>query len=106
VLLNTKAREKCARVHHEFRKMAIMLGISPKNPNVLLKYLGGLHNHLRKKVMLFNPGTIDEACVKARYLICNRGAHNTLNLPTQILCGISFLNSISALSLMINIFSA
>jgi hypothetical protein len=24
----------------EFRKMAIMLGISPKNPNVLLKYLG------------------------------------------------------------------
>jgi hypothetical protein len=30
----------------EFRKMAIMLGISPKNPDVLLKYLGGLHSHL------------------------------------------------------------
>jgi hypothetical protein len=30
----------------EFRKMAIMLGISPKNPYVLLKYLGGLHSHL------------------------------------------------------------
>ena len=30
----------------EFRKMAIMLGISPKIPDVLLKYLGGLHSHL------------------------------------------------------------
>ena len=29
-----------------FRKMAIKLCISPKNPDVLLKYLGGLHNHL------------------------------------------------------------
>jgi hypothetical protein len=30
----------------EFRKMAIMLGISPKNPYVLLKYLGGLRSHI------------------------------------------------------------
>jgi hypothetical protein len=61
-------RGKCAGVNHEFRKMAIMLGISPKNPYVLLKYLGGLHNHLRKQVMLFKPKKIDEACVKAHYL--------------------------------------
>jgi hypothetical protein len=49
----------------EFKKMAIMLGISTKNPDVLLKYLGGLHNHLQKQVMLFNPMAIGEACVQA-----------------------------------------
>jgi hypothetical protein len=38
-----------------------MLGISPKNLDVLLKYLGGLHSHLRRQVMLFKPRTIDEA---------------------------------------------
>jgi hypothetical protein len=47
----------------EFRKMAIMLGISPKNLDVVLKYLGGLHNHLQKQVMLFKPRTMDEACI-------------------------------------------
>ena len=52
----------------EFRKMAIMLGISPKNPDVLLKYLGGLHHHLREQVMLFKPKMVDEACVQAQYL--------------------------------------
>jgi hypothetical protein len=45
-----------------------MLGISPKNLDVLLKYLGGLHSHLWKQVMLFKPRTIDEACVQAQYL--------------------------------------
>jgi hypothetical protein len=52
----------------EFRKMAIMLGISPKNPYVLLKYLGGLHSHLQKQVMLFRPRTMDEVCVQAQYM--------------------------------------
>jgi hypothetical protein len=46
----------------EFKKMAIMLGISPKNRDVLLKYLGGLHSHPRKQVMLFKPRIVDEAC--------------------------------------------
>jgi hypothetical protein len=53
---------------NEFRKMAMMLGISPKNLDVLLKYLGGLHSHLRKQVMLFKPKIIDEACVQAQCL--------------------------------------
>lgn len=44
----------------EFIKLAIMLGTSPKNPNILLKYLGGLHCHLWDKVMLFKPKSIDE----------------------------------------------
>jgi hypothetical protein len=48
--------------------MAIMLGISPKNPNVLLKYLGGLHSHLQNQVILFKPRTTDEACVLEQYL--------------------------------------
>ena len=37
----------------EFKKMAIMLGISPKNLDVLLKYLGGLHHHLCEKGIFF-----------------------------------------------------
>ena len=49
----------------KFRKIDIMLGISPKNPDVLLKYLGGLHHHLFEKVMLFKPKKVDEACVQA-----------------------------------------
>jgi hypothetical protein len=53
---------------NEFKKMDIMLGISPKNRDVLLKYLGGLHNHLQNKVILFKSKTIDEACVQAQYL--------------------------------------
>jgi len=63
----------------EFRKMTIMLGISPKNPDVLLKYLGGLHLHLREKVMLFKPKTMDEACVQAQYLenICLKRAQSS-----------------------------
>jgi hypothetical protein len=47
--------------------MFIMLGISPKNPNVL-NYLGGLHSNLQKKVILLEPVTMDEVCVQAQYL--------------------------------------
>lgn len=43
----------------KFRKMAIMLGISPKNPYVFLKYLRGLH----EQVMLFKSKSMDKACV-------------------------------------------
>jgi hypothetical protein len=48
--------------------MGIMMGISPKNPHVLLKYLVGLHNHLQNQVMLFKPNKIDEVHVQAQYL--------------------------------------
>lgn len=48
--------------------MAIMLGISPKNLYVLLKYLGGLHHHLREQVMLLKPKMVDEDCLEAQYL--------------------------------------
>jgi hypothetical protein len=46
--------------------MAIMLGISPKKPDVLFKYMGDLHSHLRKKVMLFKPRIVDDARVQAQ----------------------------------------
>jgi len=52
----------------EFSKMDIMVGISLKNPNVLLEYFGDLHNHLWKQVILFKTMIIDEACVQERYL--------------------------------------
>jgi hypothetical protein len=48
--------------------MAIMLGISPKKLDVLLKYLGGLHSHMQKQVMIFKPMIVDDACVQAQYL--------------------------------------
>jgi len=48
----------------EFRKMAIMLGISPKNLDVFLKYLGGRQSDLCKQVMLFKPKLVDETCVR------------------------------------------
>jgi hypothetical protein len=52
----------------ESRRMTIMLGISPKNPYVLHKYLGGLHSHLRKQVILFKPRKMEKACVQAQLL--------------------------------------
>ena len=51
----------------EFRKMDFMLGISPRIPDVFLKYIGGLHSHLQKQVILFKPKKIDEACVQTQY---------------------------------------
>jgi hypothetical protein len=67
-LFLTEAREKCARDNANFRKMAILLGISPKNSNVFLKHIGGQHSHLRRQVMMFKPRKIDEAYVQAQYV--------------------------------------
>jgi hypothetical protein len=49
----------------KFKKFVIMLGISPHNPCILLKYLRGLHSHLQKQVMFFKPRTIYEVSVQA-----------------------------------------
>lgn len=45
--------------------MEIMLGISLKNFDVLLKYLSTPHSHLQKKMMLFKSKIVDEVCVYA-----------------------------------------
>ena len=44
-----------------------MLGISHYNLDVI-KYLGGIHNNLRRYVILFKPRTIYESYVEAHYL--------------------------------------
>lgn len=52
----------------KFRKMAIILGIPPKNVDVLIKYFGDLHRHLREKVMFFMPKSVDKAFIQTQYL--------------------------------------
>lgn len=47
----------------EFRKIAIKIDISPNSLDILLKYLGGLHNHLWKQVMFFKPESIEGLCI-------------------------------------------
>lgn len=43
-----------------------MLGISPENLYLILKYLYFLHDHLQEHaVMLVKPKSVDEACVQA-----------------------------------------
>ena len=51
-----------------------MWGISPNNLDVLLEYLGGQHDHLRRQVVLFKPRKNYEACVKTQYMdnMCNK----------------------------------
>jgi hypothetical protein len=43
--------------------MTIILGIYPKNQDILLKYMGGIHSHLPNKVMIFKLRIVDEACI-------------------------------------------
>ena len=45
-----------------------MLGVSLKDPQTLMKYIGDLHSHLQKTIMLFNPTNLDQVCVQAQYL--------------------------------------
>jgi hypothetical protein len=40
-----------------------MENVDQKKGKPILKYLGGLHNNLQKEVIIFNPRTVDEACV-------------------------------------------
>jgi len=56
------------QVHHQIQKMAMMLDISLKNREVLIKYLRSLHNHLRRNEIYFKPRTVDESCVQEQYL--------------------------------------
>jgi len=52
----------------EFRKRALILGISLDSPETLLKYIGGLHNYLRHTILMFNPTSIDEVTIQATHL--------------------------------------
>jgi hypothetical protein len=59
-ITSDKTREECEKYTIKFKKQAIMLGISLKNPNVLLKYLEVYTIDLRE-VMLFKPRIVNEA---------------------------------------------
>ena len=48
--------------------MVILLDIFPKIPNVLLKYMWVLYNHLQKPVILSELRLMYERCVYAHYL--------------------------------------
>ena len=52
----------------EFRKRALILGISLDSLETLLKYIGGLHSYLRHTILMFNPTSIDEVSVQATHL--------------------------------------
>eukprot|EP00253_Pinus_taeda_P020842 PITA_20842 len=52
----------------EFRKRALMLGISLESPETLLKYIGGLHSYMRHTILMFNPTSIDEVSIQATHL--------------------------------------
>ena len=52
----------------EFRKRALMLGISLDSPETLLKYIGGLHSYMRHTILMFSPTSIDEVYVQATHL--------------------------------------
>jgi hypothetical protein len=42
-------------VHQKIPEKDIQLGISPKILDVIIKYLGGISNHIQRKVIPFNP---------------------------------------------------
>ena len=52
----------------EFRKRALILGISLDSPETLLKYIGGLHSYMRHTILMFNPTSIDEVSIQATHL--------------------------------------
>jgi hypothetical protein len=60
----------------EFRRRALILGIDLSSQEILLKYIGGLHNYLRHTIFMFNPTNLDEFCVHATHLEA-RGKNTT-----------------------------
>eukprot|EP00253_Pinus_taeda_P008200 PITA_08200 len=68
----------------EFRKRALILGISLDLLETLLKYNGGLHSYMRHTILMFNPTSIDEVSVQATHLEA-RGKNGNLEVggPSQ-----------------------
>eukprot|EP00253_Pinus_taeda_P034532 PITA_34532 len=52
----------------EFRKRALILGISLDSLETLFNYIGCLHNYMRYIILMFNPTSIDEVYVQATHL--------------------------------------
>jgi len=52
----------------QFRKSALILGISLDSPETLLKYIGGLHSYLKHTILMFNPTSLDDVSIQATHL--------------------------------------
>eukprot|EP00253_Pinus_taeda_P004825 PITA_04825 len=63
----------------EFRKRALMLGISLDSSKTLLKYIGGLKSYMRHTIVMFNPTSIDEVSIQATHLEA-RGRNGNLEV--------------------------
>ena len=61
-------RQSVQSYTQEFRKRALILGISFDSPETLLKYIGGLHSYLRHTIVISNPTSIDEVSTLATHL--------------------------------------
>lgn len=59
-LFKVEERVESIEYTDDFRNMAIMFDISPKNLYIPLKYLGGPHNPISKRAMFFNPRKIEK----------------------------------------------
>lgn len=60
----------------EFRKRALILGISLNSHETLLKYIGGLHSDMKHTIFMFNPTSIDEVSIHATHLEARRKSGN------------------------------
>ena len=52
----------------EFRRRSIILGVYLTSQETLLKYIVGLHSHLRHTIIMFNPSNLDDFCVHSTHL--------------------------------------
>jgi hypothetical protein len=66
--LQVEARVECARVHHQVQENGDYVGYISQEPICTPQVSRGSTQPFMKKVMLFKPRTIDEACVQAQYL--------------------------------------
>ncbi|KAH9293058.1 hypothetical protein KI387_041738, partial [Taxus chinensis] len=52
----------------EFQRLVMLLNMDSEDEDILTKYLGGLHTHLRRKVISTKPKDLNEACAQAYYI--------------------------------------
>lgn len=52
----------------EFRKKALVIGISLDTHETLLKYISSLHSYFHHTLLMFNPDDFDEVCVQAIHI--------------------------------------
>jgi hypothetical protein len=58
----------------EFRKKYLALNIPLDSYETLMKYIGALHSNIFHTLLLFNPTSLDEVCVRVTHLE-NKGKH-------------------------------